>query len=212
VSDFAVLRREYANEPLNEGDVAADPFVQFRAWFDQAERAGVREPNAMSLATVSADGRPAVRIVLLKGVDERGFSFYTDYRSRKGSELDATGRAALCFHWHDVERQVRVGGTVERVSADESAAYFALRPRGSQIGAWSSRQSSPLDSRETLDRAVEANAARFGDGAVPLPPHWGGYRVRPEEIEFWQGRANRLHDRILYIRSGSSWIISRLSP
>jgi pyridoxamine 5'-phosphate oxidase len=212
VTDFAALRREYANEPLNEGDVAADPFVQFRAWFDQAERAGVREPNAMSLATVSADGRPSVRIVLLKGVDERGFSFYTDYRSRKGSELDATGRAALCFHWHDVERQVRVGGTVERVSADESAAYFALRPRGSQIGAWSSRQSSPLDSRETLDRAVEANAARFGDGAVPLPPHWGGYRVRPDEIEFWQGRANRLHDRILYIRSGSSWIISRLSP
>jgi pyridoxamine 5'-phosphate oxidase len=212
VTDFTGLRREYANEPLNEGDVAADPFVQFRAWFEQAERAGVREPNAMSLATVSGDGRPSVRIVLLKGVDERGFSFFTDYRSRKGSELDATRRAALCFHWHDVERQVRVGGTVERVSAEESVAYFASRPRGSQLGAWSSHQSSPLDARGTLERAVAANAERFVNGAVPLPPHWGGYRVRPDEIEFWQGRANRLHDRILYTRSSASWKISRLSP
>jgi pyridoxamine 5'-phosphate oxidase len=212
VTDFATLRREYASEPLNESDVATDPYVQFRAWFEQAERAGVREPNAMSLATVSGDGRPSVRIVLLKGVDERGFSFFTDYRSRKGGELDATGRAALCFHWHDVERQVRMGGTVERVSPEESAAYFASRPRGSQLGAWASVQSSQLASRELLDRAVEANATRFGDGAVPLPPHWGGYRLRPDEIEFWQGRANRLHDRILYLRRGGSWVISRLSP
>jgi pyridoxamine 5'-phosphate oxidase len=212
VTDFAALRREYASEPLNEGDVAADPVNQFRAWFGQAELAGVREPNAMSLATVSSVGTPAVRIVLLKGVDARGFSFFTDYRSRKSAELEATGRAALCFHWHDVERQVRIAGRVERVSREESAAYFSSRPRGSQLGAWSSRQSSTLDSRDTLDREVAANAVRFGEDPIPLPPHWGGFRVRPEEIEFWQGRANRLHDRILYSRVADSWVISRLSP
>jgi pyridoxamine 5'-phosphate oxidase len=212
VTDFAALRREYASEPLSESDVSADPFVQFGMWFEQAERAGVREPNAMSLATVSGNGSPSVRIVLLKGVDARGFAFFTDYRSRKSIELEATGRAALCFHWHDVERQVRICGSVERVSREESAAYFSSRPRGSQLGAWSSRQSSTLDSREILDREVATNAAQFGDGAIPLPPHWGGYRVRPDEIEFWQGRANRLHDRILYSRRGDSWEISRLSP
>ena len=212
MTDFAALRREYANEPLNEQDVAADPYVQFRAWFAQAERAGVREPNAMSLGTVNGDGHPSVRIVLLKGVDAGGFAFFTDYRSRKSSELDATGRAALCFHWHDVERQVRICGAAERVSPEESAAYFGSRPRGSQLGAWSSHQSSHLESRAALDHAVAANVARFGDDPIPLPPHWGGYRVVPDEIEFWQGRASRLHDRILYSRSGDSWEISRLSP
>lgn len=212
MTDFAALRREYASEPLNERDVAGDPFVQFRAWFEQAERAGVREPNAMSLGTVNGDGDPSVRIVLLKGVDARGFAFFTDYRSRKSAELDATGRAALCFHWHDVERQVRICGAVERVSREESAAYFSSRPRGSQIGAWSSHQSSRLETREALDRAVESNVARFGDGAIPLPPHWGGYRVLPAEIEFWQGRQNRLHDRIAYLRDGDGWRTVRLSP
>jgi pyridoxamine 5'-phosphate oxidase len=145
-------------------------------------------------------------------LDERGFTFFTDYRSRKGTELDATGRAALCFHWHALERQVRISGSVERVSREESAAYFSLRPRGSQLGAWSSTQSSQLSAREQLENEVAANASRFGQGPIPLPPHWGGYRVLADEIEFWQGRANRLHDRILYSRSGSSWELSRLSP
>lgn len=212
MTDFASLRRDYANEALNERDVASDPVAQFRAWFAQASNAGVTEPNAMSLATVARDGRPSARIVLLKGLDHRGFAFFTDYRSRKSAELDASGTAAICFHWLDLHRQVRAVGTISRVSHEESVAYFATRPRGSQIGAWSSHQSSPLESRDKLDRAVAENVARFGDDAIPLPPHWGGYRLRPDEIEFWQGRANRLHDRILYSRGGDSWEISRLSP
>lgn len=212
MTDLANLRREYANEPLNEGDVAADPVEQFRAWFAQAERAGVREPNAMSLATVAPNGQPSVRIVLLKGLDARGFTFFTDYRSRKAAELDASGKAALCFHWHDVERQVRITGSVSRVSREDSIEYFARRPRGSQIGAWSSHQSATISSRDVLESEVAEMAARFGDAAVPLPPHWGGYRLVPDEIEFWQGRQSRLHDRLLYRRNGDSWTISRLSP
>lgn len=212
MTNFAALRREYASEPLDERDVSPDPFTQFVAWFGQAERAGVREPNAMSLATVSGDGRPSVRIVLLKGVDAGGFAFFTDYRSRKARELDTTGHAAACFHWQDVERQVRIVGSVARVPKDESESYFSTRPRGSQVGAWSSHQSATLGSRDILDRVVAANEARFADGPVPLPPHWGGYRLQPDEVEFWQGRPNRLHDRILYSRAGDSWTLSRLSP
>jgi pyridoxamine 5'-phosphate oxidase len=212
MDDLSALRRDYARESLSEHDVLADPLAQFARWFDQAMQADVLEPNAMSLATVGAGGQPSVRIVLLKGIDARGFVFYTDYRSRKAGELDADGKAGLCFWWGELERQVRVTGTVERASREESAAYFTNRPRGSQIGAWSSTQSSVLGARGELDAQVAATEKRFGDGAVPLPDHWGGYRVRPDEIEFWQGRPSRLHDRIQYVRSGDAWKIVRLSP
>jgi pyridoxamine 5'-phosphate oxidase len=166
----------------------------------------------MSLATVGIGGQPSARIVLLKGADERGFVFFTDYRSRKGDELNGNSKAGLCFWWGELQRQVRIMGTVERISRDESTAYFKTRPRGSQLGAWASTQSSVLPSRDALEARVRDTQRRFGDGDVPLPDHWGGYRVRPDEIEFWQGRENRLHDRIQYRRAGDVWTIARLSP
>ncbi|MEO7361983.1 MAG: pyridoxamine 5'-phosphate oxidase [Gemmatimonadaceae bacterium] len=209
---LADLRTDYRMASLSEGDVNADPIAQFNTWFAEAQRAEVVEPNAMVLGTSTADASPSARVVLLKGVTDNGFVFYTDYRSRKGRELEANPRAALCFFWAALERQVRITGVVQRVSRAESRAYFESRPVGSRIGATASVQSSPLNSREGLEQRAAELQAQFADGDVPLPDHWGGYRVLPVAIEFWQGRSSRLHDRILYSRTDEGWVLSRLSP
>ena len=210
--DLAALRRDYALATLDERDVDADPIRQFERWFADATAARVPEPNAMTLSTATRDGVPSARIVLLKGVDANGFAFYTDYRSRKGAELAENPLAALTFLWKEIERQVRITGSVSRVSTQESEAYFRTRPPGSRLGAWASHQSAVLASREELEARVQDVIGRFPDGDVPLPPHWGGFRVAPDEIEFWQGRPDRLHDRLLYRRGERGWEISRLSP
>ena len=207
------LRREYTQRGLREEDLAADPFTQFGAWFDEVAQADIREPNAMTLATATPDGRPSARMVLLKGVDARGFVFYTNYESRKGNELSANPRAALVFFWVQLERQARVEGRVERVSDEESDLYFASRPEGSQLGAWASQQSATLPDRGPLEARYEELRARYEGHEIPRPPFWGGYRVVPEAVEFWQGRVNRLHDRLRYRhQDDGSWVIERLSP
>ena len=211
VTDLTQLRVDYKHAALGERDAAPDPFDQFARWFDEAVAASLPEPNAMTLATVDATGRPAARIVLLKGVDARGFVFHTNYASRKGSEVDADPRVALLFFWAELERQVRIEGTAERVSAAESDAYFAARPRGSQISAWASPQSAPVPDRGWLEAQVAAVQARFAS-EVPRPANWGGIRVVPSRFEFWQGRESRLHDRLVWTREGDRWTIGRLAP
>lgn len=209
--NIASLRRDYMGESLNETDVDADPFAQFQRWFDEALRAELPMANAMTLATAGADGAPSARIVLLKGIDHDGFVFYTNYLSRKGRELAANPRAALLFHWTDLEREVRIEGGVEKVSAAESDEYFASRPLGSRHAAIASPQSETVASRADLEARFAAAAAMHGETA-PRPPHWGGYRVKPVSVEFWQGRPSRLHDRLLYTRQGDRWTLARLAP
>lgn len=210
--DLSALRREYESHSLDVKDVASDPFAQFAKWFDDTSATEIHEPNAMTLATATRDGVPSARMVLLKGVDARGFVFFTNYASRKGHELDQNPRAALVFYWDELHRQVRVEGAVEKVSREESDAYFAARPVGSRIGAWASPQSEVVEGREVLDARVREVTERFEGGAIPRPDFWGGYRVVPSCVEFWQGRTSRMHDRVRYGRDGDGWRIERLAP
>ena len=208
---LADLRQSYERGALDAADLPDDPFALFDAWFEDARRADTREPNAMTLATASKDGTPSARIVLLKGVDH-GFCFYTNFESRKGTELDANPRAALVWWWPEVERQVRVEGRVERVEDDVADVYYASRPRGSRLGAWASPQSQPIPDRQTLETRAEQVEKDY-EGTEPLRPgFWGGYRVVPEVVEFWQGRKSRLHDRHVYRRDGDGWTTERLAP
>jgi pyridoxamine 5'-phosphate oxidase len=207
---IAALRREYSRHELTEDSVDKDPVVQFSTWFNEAMNADVLEPNAFTLATVSAENKPSIRTVLLKSFDKDGFIFFTNYQSRKGNDLAVNPNAAMCFLWLELERQIRIEGKIEKISAEASDEYFATRPEGSRIGAWVSPQSKPI-SKEELEKRLAEMTRKYAS-AIPRPPHWGGYLLRPDMIEFWQGRPSRLHDRIVYSRERNSWKVQRLAP
>ena len=218
--NIADLRQDYSLQSLDIEDVAQDPIEQFKKWFDEALKSEILEPNAMTLATATAEGKPSARVVLLKDINNQGFTFFTNYDSRKGEEMTANPSVALCFGWLELQRQVRIEGTIERINEAESDAYFQSRPIGSQIGAWSSPQSKVILSRDFLEKREEFYKKQFNisedskndDAAIPRPEHWGGYVVKPTMIEFWQGRSSRLHDRIRYNFEDGAWVIERLAP
>jgi len=211
--DPAASRYEHPASGLRRRDLDPDPIKQFANWFTAAIEAGIRDVNAMALATAGRDGKPSVRIVLLKGFDQDGFVFFTNYLSEKGRQLEENPETAGLFYWIELDRQIRISGRVEKTSREESERYFHSRPRGSQLGAWASRQSEVLDARRVLDARMAEMTERYGDDSIPLPPHWGGYVIKPERFEFWQGRPNRLHDRFRYVRQpDGSWQIDRLAP
>lgn len=210
--DLSHLRREYRLKSLDISEVASDPFLQFKIWFQEAQQAQVNESNAMCLATASKTGIPSCRIVLLKGIDSQGFLFFSNYQSLKGHNLEENAVACVNFFWPELERQVIIAGTVERLTRGESTAYFSSRPRGSQLGAWASHQSEVVSSREVLEESYKHQEKLFEGQVIITPPYWGGYRLVPERVEFWQGRLNRLHDRLNYRLTNHEWIIERLSP
>ncbi len=210
--DLSALRQEYANQDHDISTTAESPFEQFQAWFEQATKAELIEPNAMVLSTASPDGRPTQRTVLLKYFDREGFVFFTNYGSRKAQQIEANKHVSVLFPWYALHRQVEINGTITRVSTTESMKYFALRPRGSQLGAWVSAQSEVVSSRSILESKWDAMMRKFGEGEIPLPDFWGGYRVIPDRFEFWQGGAKRLHDRVEYLPSDKVWNRQRLSP
>lgn len=213
MTNLPSIRSDYAKASLDSASIHQDPIKQFEKWFEEALTASVLEPNAMSLATVSADGRPSVRIVLLKGVEEGKFLFYTNYQSKKGNHLEHNPACALTFFWPELERQVRIEGMAERVTTEKSLEYFQSRPRGSQVGAWASPQSSPIKDRSILEQRLQDMDKKFeGQEKLPKPQQWGGYAVQPLLIEFWQGRPSRLHDRIEFVRTDNVWTINRLAP
>jgi len=208
----AHLRNEYMKKALSKADVAANPIDQFKTWFDEVLKSELDEPNAMSLATVDAKGQPSIRVVLLKDVSSTGFSFFTNYTSKKGHSISQNPKVGLNFFWHELERQIRIEGRAEMIDASQSDSYFQTRPRGSQIGAWASPQSQAISDRGSLEKDNKMMEDRYADQEVPRPEHWGGYLVIPDLVEFWQGRANRLHDRICYMKEGDQWDIKRLAP
>lgn len=210
--DIADLRREYRTRPLHRTDLVANPFAQFDHWFNEALQAEAMDPNAMSIATVAANGQPSIRTVLLKYYGEDGFIFYTNLDSRKANEISRNDRVALLFYWHELHRQVKIQGRTERIPTADNLRYFMRRPRDSQIGAWVSKQSSIISSRAILENKFAEMKQKFSSGRIPLPSFWGGYRVIPSRIEFWQGRENRLHDRFMYTFGASGWDIARLAP
>ena len=210
---LADLRQNYTRDGLLEADADPDPIIQFKVWFDQVLCTPIIEPNAMTLATVGANGQPKARIVLLKHFDDRGFTFFTNYNSHKGQELEQTPQAALVFWWGELERQIRIEGSIEKVDTAESDGYFSLRPWESRLGAWASQQSEVIESRDILEKRLEKLKSEYADLTVPRPPHWGGFRLIPDRIEFWQGRPSRLHDRLCYQRlKDGQWLRERLSP